>query len=179
MPVVRSHEHSGERMRVGAGANRTRALHRFASDTTSCSGAVSTPIRTRVVAGVALRFAVAMPLVDRPSLCSGIRTRRSLPLPRSRRQSAARRRIRTREKSGDIRRLRVDQLLERTYVDSTDQPTARAPGRSGRRGRPYRIRHIFRPVHHLAQGIVANLAHVGRSLSRIAAPSPCVPSVAS
>ena len=129
LPVVRSHEHNDERMRAGAGANRIRALHRFASDATSCSGAVSTPIRTRVVAAVALRFAVARPLVDRPSLCSGPRPRPSLPLPRTSRQSAARRRIRTREKSGDIRRLRVEQLLERTYVDSTDQPTAGAQER--------------------------------------------------
>lgn len=41
------------------------------SDATSCSWAVSTPIRTRVAGGVAMRFAVAMPLVDWLSCAPG------------------------------------------------------------------------------------------------------------
>ena len=124
LPVVRSHEHNEEGMRVGAGANPTMALHRFASDARNCSGAVSTSVRTRVVAG-ALKYGVAMPLAERPSVCSGIRACPSLPLPRSSRTRAVRRRIRTPEKPGEIRRLRVDQLFERSYVDSTDQPAVR------------------------------------------------------
>lgn len=124
LPVVRSHEHSDQRMRVGAGAYRARALHSFASDATSGSGALATPVRMLVVAGTAVRFAVATPLLERPSRCSGIRARPSLPLPRSSRISEVRTRIRTREKLGDIRRLRVDQLLERTHVDSTRNSSA-------------------------------------------------------